>query len=55
MEQEQTKVSKFLAGVLPTVKVQPVYNRQTVTETAAIVFITVVLCLLAYFSIKKIL
>lgn len=53
--QEQTKVSKFLSGLLPEVKVNTNVgiNQNQVLETAAIVFIAAVLIMVSYFSIKK--
>ena len=53
MEKKQTKVSSFLSKLLPTVKIEPVYNQQTVAETAAIVFITAFLIILTFYSFKK--
>lgn len=53
--QEQTKVSSFLTRLLPQIQVKPIIDNSQTAQTAAIVFITAVLIMLAYFSIKKVL
>ena len=50
---EQTKVSGFLTRLLPEVKAQVKINQANFTQAAAVVFITAVLIMVAYFSIKK--
>lgn len=53
--QEQTKVSSFLTRLLPQIQVKPVIDQSQTVQSAAIIFITAVLLMLAYFSIKKVL
>jgi hypothetical protein len=55
MEQEQTKVSKFLSGLLPEVEVntQVGFNSRNLMEAAAIIFIAAVLIILSFFAFKN--
>jgi hypothetical protein len=53
--QEQTKVSKFLSGLLPEVDVNTKVgiNTSNFMEAAAILFIVSVLIILSYFTFKN--
>ena len=51
--QKPTKVSNFLTRLMPEVKAQVKINQADFTQSAAVVFIVVVLIMLAYFLIKK--
>ena len=53
MDEKQTKVSKFLSGLLPQLQVKPVVDQSQVAATAGIVFITAVLIILAWFAVQK--